>query len=295
MKYLQFKIKKYKAIDEELEIDIHKSRLVPIIGINECGKTTILHGIFSFDYHNDSFDDTIHHLKDVKNLYKTGEKEPAVISAKVSLNWNDFLEILTIENIKTHSSVNKYKKKKAEFNDQLIVSRNLLDKKYSIESCIFTDEELNNLIAKEILRKLPYILFFDDFRDSFPDAIDIKDEDKNEPKGWTAIIERLFVKTNSNFSIFSLPDMEQRERSSVISQVQKSLNETLTEEWKKFNLSKDESLKISITFEPISSKEGMAASHAKLKFDISEADKDGKEHFFYIRDRSKGFFGFSIL
>lgn len=43
MKYQKFIIKNYRAISEEIEIDLKKSSLLPIIGVNECGKTTILH------------------------------------------------------------------------------------------------------------------------------------------------------------------------------------------------------------------------------------------------------------
>ena len=52
MKYTKFTLKDYKAIAGELEIDIRKS-LLPVIGINESGKTSILWGIFAFDSNND--------------------------------------------------------------------------------------------------------------------------------------------------------------------------------------------------------------------------------------------------
>ena len=53
MKYLKFRIKNYRAI-KDLEIDLEKNSLIPIIGINECGKTTILKAIFAFDWVNDN-------------------------------------------------------------------------------------------------------------------------------------------------------------------------------------------------------------------------------------------------
>lgn len=55
MKYLSFTITNYRGISEPLTIDLQKSSLVPLIGINECGKTTILQAIYCFDYINDSF------------------------------------------------------------------------------------------------------------------------------------------------------------------------------------------------------------------------------------------------
>ena len=69
MKYTKFTLKDYKAIAGELEIDIKKS-LLPIICINESGKTSILWGIFAFDEANDALNEG-RHMKNVGNLYKT--------------------------------------------------------------------------------------------------------------------------------------------------------------------------------------------------------------------------------
>jgi predicted ATP-dependent endonuclease of OLD family len=294
MKYVAFTISKYKAIESDLNVKLDNHRLLPIIGINECGKTTILHGIFAFDYYNDTFNQTIRHLDDVKNLYKTGQKENPRITAEVQIEWSDFLDILGTDDIKTHSSVNSYKRKKSSYVNKVKITRNLIgERKYTIDSTLFTDEELNDKIARQVIRRLPFILFFDDFRDSFPDNIEIKAEEKNNPQSWVAIIERLFQKTDENFSIFSLDSIEERERNSIISKVQKGLNETLTKEWQRFNLGSKESLKISISFTPQSTDVTSGAkNNPKLKFDVLETDKDGNEHFFFIRDRSKGFFWF---
>jgi predicted ATP-dependent endonuclease of OLD family len=68
MRYLTFTIKNYRAITGPLEIDVNKKTLIPIIGINESGKTTILQAIFSFDYYNDEFNQEGRHLKDTTNL-----------------------------------------------------------------------------------------------------------------------------------------------------------------------------------------------------------------------------------
>lgn len=77
MRYTKFTIENYKGIGGPLDVDLHKTSLMPIIGVNECGKTTILQAIFSFDYFNDSFNETIRHLEDVHNLYTTDPKTPA--------------------------------------------------------------------------------------------------------------------------------------------------------------------------------------------------------------------------
>jgi predicted ATP-dependent endonuclease of OLD family len=50
MKYERFVIQNYKANKGPLEIDVSRRRLHPIIGINESGKTTVLHAISVFDW-----------------------------------------------------------------------------------------------------------------------------------------------------------------------------------------------------------------------------------------------------
>ena len=61
MKYKSFSISNYRAIKAPLTIDLSK-RIVPLVGVNECGKTTILQAIFCFDENNVR--------KTVENTYK---------------------------------------------------------------------------------------------------------------------------------------------------------------------------------------------------------------------------------
>ncbi len=53
MRYKMFVIENYRAINKKLIIDLEK-RIIPLVGINECGKTTILQAIFCFDSSNDN-------------------------------------------------------------------------------------------------------------------------------------------------------------------------------------------------------------------------------------------------
>ena len=75
MEYKKFQINQYKGINGPLDVDISKNRLIPLVGINECGKTTILKAIFCFDYINDKAYGGAH-LERLENLYssKSGEK-----------------------------------------------------------------------------------------------------------------------------------------------------------------------------------------------------------------------------
>lgn len=71
---------------------------MPIIGENECGKTTILRAIFAFDFNNDKALENGSHIKDIFNRYDPADLEPAEISAVIELTGeNDkqyFVEII---------------------------------------------------------------------------------------------------------------------------------------------------------------------------------------------------------
>lgn len=68
MRYLSFEIKNYRAISSlVVQLD---AKLIPLVGINECGKTTILQAIYSFDNTNDAEYEG-RHLESIQNLYDT--------------------------------------------------------------------------------------------------------------------------------------------------------------------------------------------------------------------------------
>src|SRR5688572_4452532 len=93
MRYLRFVIRNYRAITQPLEIDVARHSLMPIIGVNECGKTTILHAIFAFDFLNDKLNDNGRHLKDTRNLYQTGTRGGR-IAAVIEISKDEYAEVL---------------------------------------------------------------------------------------------------------------------------------------------------------------------------------------------------------
>ena len=79
----KFCISNYRAIVEPIEIDLSQG-IVPLVGVNECGKTTILQAILCFDYTNDKINDG-RHLKNIMNLYETVDKGICTIKAYIEL------------------------------------------------------------------------------------------------------------------------------------------------------------------------------------------------------------------
>jgi len=289
MRYMKFIIENYRAITGPLVLDIHKHSLTPIIGINECGKTTILQAIFSFDWMNDKLNRG-RHLKDISNLYDLRSQD-SLVSAEIELTLMDFRRCLRA--VKDDASSNQYieylqKITSSNFPGCLTITRNLKLKKYYINDPLFEHKQLNNLLAREILGYMTYILYFDDFRDSVDEEMEVDKHLKSSVSGWLSIIEQLFKKTDRDLSVFDLPDMERRKRKSVLAKVSKKLNKTLTREWQNFSLGDEDLLKISIEFEEKESNSGKGI----IKLEVIERGIDDDEHYFYIRDRSKGFFWF---
>ncbi len=286
MKYSKFTLKDYKAIAGELEIDIKKS-LLPVIGINESGKTSILWGIFAFDEANDALNDG-RHMKNVGNLYKTSNRgEPSII-ADIEATKDELIDILNDIDGKAETTAEakaefkKYKRALSSWSGPIRIKRNLTSKTYSIENTeLKAFPNLNPLVIGECLGSTPYILYFDDFRDTIHEEIPIEGE-PDSPKGWLAIIEQLFKKTNASYSVYKLQATEELQRKSIMADVCKVLNNTLAKEWEKFTLEEGSRLDVDIQY---------AATENKLNLFIKE-NIAGNDRYFGIQDRSKGFYWF---
>lgn len=291
MRYTSFTVKNYRAITGPLVIDLGKKSLLPIIGINESGKTTILQAIFAFDSYNDNFNDGLH-LKDTSNLYLTSSL-PALVEAEIEITDAETQEIIN-ELETAHEDLKdvlgKLKRKQRGLPNKLTIQRNLKTLQYTILTAPFNQNELAATLPVKILALTPFILFFDDFRDKIEEKIVIDPKKKTDRAGWLAIIEQLFQRTDKDLSVFDLPGMEERQRKSVLAKVKRHLNKTLTEEWQNFRLDDREALEISIDMQKETLANNVESHH--LKLNVVERDTSGDDHYFFISDRSKGFFWF---
>jgi hypothetical protein len=304
---------------------------MPIIGINESGKTTILHAVFAFDYFNDGLNDNGRHLKDVNNLYRTSAETPEV-QAEIQIARNDLVDAIEEcgEEDQAHRNLFSALARKRTLPTRISLVRNLTTRKYRIDPDMFGSAEMQDALARKVVSEMPYVLYFDDFRDKIAENIEIPSDPKQILSGWAAIIEQLFKQTDPTFSILKLASLEERQRKTVLSKVERKLNTTLTREWQTFRLDDRDALKISIDFkreqitrtspvppiplpsaplltnpagiaqsdtrqpgaQPIPANSQAALFRNLIKLDIVETDSLGDEHFFFISDRSKGFYWF---
>lgn len=280
MEYMKFQITQYKGIKGPLNIDISKNRLIPLVGINECGKTTILKAIFCFDYVNDkSYGGS--HLERLENLYSSETGEQPKICASIKTNKKEFLT--TIDSVKQDETKIKiseedYQKiQELENFDQIKISRDLISKNYCIDIVEFLEPDTQNIISKEILRtELPYILYNDDFNDRPASNISINQESKTE---WLEIYERVFEDAGHNLYDV-LEEKNEEKRATIIDNVVLKLNNNLTKTWNKFKLgSLFSKLRISLKVD---------VDNKNILVKIIE-EKNGQNYHFKIDDRSKGF------
>lgn len=286
MRYIGFKIENYRAIVEPISLDLNNNSLIPLVGINECGKTTILQAIYCFDFYNDD-EYKGAHLKTTENLYRTEDKDP-VITAFIEIRYSDFDEIINEYN-KAQSKTIVNKITKTSLYTRICISRNLTTKKYSIEGFEDQDAEDINNIAKNIIRHLPYILYNDDFNDRPPEYVKIPIPKPDKLTGWLSIYEHLFFETDNKYSIYELiKTLDGRRRDSILSDVKCKLERTLAKAWRTFQLSQQGKISIQIKIEDVL--EGTTSVKALV---VKIVEKIGqKERHFHIVDRSKGFVWF---
>jgi predicted ATP-dependent endonuclease of OLD family len=277
MEYKEFILEKYRAVNQPITIKVDENKLFCIIGENECGKSTILQGIYAFDYSNDAMTQGVH-LKDVGNLYNIGDNNIAKIKA-----------IISIKNSKPqiNETLKRFNPNAEEIDlDLLTITRTINGKTfYSIQELQNETEEVQNSVAKEIINHLPKIIYFDDFTDPLPNKINLKDE---QFRTWINVVDLLIqsIDADSNLTIQSLLDGNSSDNlvKSICASMSRKLNTTIVEQWKEIRLEKDGvNFKIEVEFD---------RSKNTLEFKLIEKVNDQDDRYFDIRQRSKGFYWF---
>lgn len=293
MIYKKFRIQNFKGI-RDVDISLVKDDLVLLLGLNESGKTTILKAIETFDYlndlgfvHNDKF------FKDIRNKSEVNSNEPAVITATIELE--DDLDVKSFKSFLTQNNISKEQVINIEglfreLNNERVlrISRVIPFKNgnpqpnfYKIDSeHPFTKEKTSHLLAKELVRSCPFIIYFEDFKDRIPEKIYTNKTNSAYNPDWYDIIDGLFFNTNKEYSIeqykslHSKSNRRLKDAKTVLKRVNKTLNKSFSEKWKELSGVKD-----------IEETE-LAYNSARAYFEISITDSDGTTY--SVDERSKG-------
>jgi predicted ATP-dependent endonuclease of OLD family len=295
MKYAKFIISNYRGISESIELDISKNSLMPIIGVNESGKTSILEALLAFDKNNDSNNKGTH-LINTQNYYSPEDSSSAIVRAYIKITKKEFKELLEPLISDYNPTNNQYnhpimRSNSADILDLIgtsldlngfYIEREIPTRKYSSSLTIPPNVEV--FICDLIIKNLPFILYFDDFRDDIPELILIPatKNDQNQSK-WIPYFQEVLAGLNKGYNIYELRSKPANVRDTIIRAAQKHLQETLAKHWNNFSVLDSKPLQLELKYHN--------SNHLEIKL-IEKIDKSGfeEETFFNIKDRSKGFF-----
>lgn len=298
MKYESFTIENYRAIESKLVVPVSQ-RIIPLVGVNECGKTTILKAIYCYDFTNDEYSDG-EHLK-CANLYKT-EDEKCEITAQIFATKTTLDEF--IEDVKNNENFDLDEDQQQVLEKFLKRNENTNGFHFEMTRCLkeISDEvecdyyfkkmniekislEIQNNIGELMIDYLPYIIYSDDFNDRPKGVINI--ELKSE---WRDIYDRVFVAAGKargvDYSLSNLAKQTNDSRiDSILSDVENYLGDTLTDAWRRFaRETKQIRLQLKLKNAIVSNKKSNL-----LSVKIEETLPDNSKRFFDINTRSKGF------
>ncbi len=297
MKYVSFEINKYRAI-ENATVAV-SNNLIPIIGVNESGKTTVLHAILAFDKEKDKYNGGDHLIH--KNRYVTREQEGSVV-ASIVIETEDELDLIAEDmSLKVADELYKSLKKYQKDAIPIQVSRNFPSRRYSIVNFdLRPKNQKGEKLALSIVSKLPLILYFDDFSDRVPPAVTfpINNEDGSSYSlpntsniEWHQILQEVFTRSTEDADLKDfIETRDPGDQNGIISDIQDHLQKQVVEDWK--NLKQKYGSDIGEEGENLQLKLDWRISENKKNITFSFLVNDrstGKGRDFGVTQRSKGF------
>lgn len=299
MRYKKFSISNYKAIDD-LTINLNKS-VIPLIGVNESGKTSILQAILAFDKDKDNTLNGVH--INPKNKYRTTQRPCKIVASVEIEDEEEFQDIGKEIRLKMDNPLYTWLKSAVDNKREIFIVRNyedgLLQKSYSLinENEDILNNPKTNALVNAIVKRLPNILYFDDFSDRVPEEVTFPENYKNDgvlgrgkAREWQEIIVEIFSRAlDEEFSLTKFLKLtEEDDQVNYLSDVARILNGEIIEEWKKlkdaFSGISEESddLELNIRYSSTSEK-------PTFKFKVIDSENAGADRVFDISQRSKGF------
>lgn len=293
MIYKKFYINKYKAINF-IEIEV-SNNLIPIIGINESGKTTILQAILAFDKLKDKYSGGKH--LNHKNKYVLGNEEGSVSADVIIESKADFESIIEDAGLSSKDSAYRDIQEKFRKKEAIKLIRNFPSRDYTLEGFNLSKTKIKKL-ALAIYEQLPFILYFDDFSDRVPSEIAFVESDNDEGydysgkvSEWHSILEEIFKRaTGEEHTLGDFLKMKtDDDKEGLLKDVQDTLHNDVIEDWKKLKqygdnfASEPEKLQMLLR-KTISDDQKTTTFHFKV-----EDRTTSKARMFDIGERSKGF------
>lgn len=242
IKYNRFNIEKYKAIKDSSVSVLNEP--VPLIGVNESGKSSVLEAMARFDYRND----TIADQKKWKffNRYMPNEK---TFSVAVEIAVDLATDIETI--IAAYPEPEKEEIMVAVgtiTENQKFICKRILEKTDAGVSVKYLIGEKESPViekfSRELVAKLPRIFYFDNFlEDQFPDKVEFQPEYFSNPNAvlteYQSIIEGAFAEAGVVLKNF-LEETDDSTKQTQIAEVNRVTTARLMAEWTQMHIGQAE-------------------------------------------------------
>lgn len=293
MQIIEYRIKNYKAI-ADIVLKLNYS-IIPIIGVNEAGKTSILQAILAFDRNRDRLNGGLH--LEYQNKYSTKDTKDCKISVVVKFEKKEVKELL--DYLKPRFPSDSQDLANIKEDTEYVLTRELSNdkKEYSLDSH-FSNNKIYKEVKKHIQKNLPFILYFDDFTDRVPDVISFKEDYKangklafSKNRDWQEIIVEIFKRAevegmeeeNPLVSFFNISDKDRK--SDILSDIEGILNKEIINEWKRIKKSGHKSL--ADDSENLSLQ--LTCEDQTFTFKVKDTSNQDKKRTFNVGERSKGF------
>lgn len=300
MRFVEFRIRRYRAI-EEANVGV-SNNLIPLIGVNESGKTTVLQAILAFDQNGDKFGGGQHLV--YKNRYETEDHE-CRIEALVSITADDLAALAGTLGLQPETDLFKELKECAAPGRTFRLVRHLHtdDKHYTVEDIEAANElpaHRGAALAHAIYQALPFILYFDDFTDRVPEVVKFRratnQRGYNLTPGpiaqWQRVIEEIVIRaTRGRWSLETFLKIEDgADRRGVLSDINDELEQQIMATWRELKrwspaLGDDAGdLDLEMSFDP-GTEDGTSFEFGFIVEDRSTE----RARYFKVSERSKGF------
>ncbi len=289
MKYIRFAIDKYKAVKKSSISVLYEP--VPIIGVNESGKSSALEAIAHFDYRND----TIADQKNWKpfNRYVPLEKE-FVVGTEIDFEQDELLPLLDSFTEEEKTQINTLLSSSPLKIDRVFYKDgNALAKKYRIADQM---DDLIERFCRIFIERLPKIFYFDNFLENqFPDKIEFPDPYFTDPNfqlnEHQIIAEEMFNKAGYNLKAY-LDESDENTKDTMISVVNTYITKKLINDWKVMHF-KTEDLEVrSVTDLEIILKQNRENKHSidiNIVEKFQDETKEERNISMLLSERSLGF------
>ena len=291
--YRSIDIRGFKGLSH-VSLNFSKNDLVLLLGLNESGKTSILKAIECFDFNNDPEPGKLKSFfTSIRNKQDIDCSTPTILTAEIDFSQDidsrffdkamSSAKLPAVTRPRVHAFIAAINERKSIRIRRVIQFNNGNPGQSYYEfdgEDPFENKKLESILAQEIVRRCPYILYFEDFQDTIPERIFTNKRSDGFNSTWYDIVDGLFYNTDPKYSVakylgyYSQVNRREDDARTVLRKVNNVLQDTFTRKWK--NLS---------GVEEIDHTE-IAFQESKKYFEIKVAERDGTTY--SVHERSKG-------